>query len=55
MSAQECAVLGSRYAVEGNCSVLAAIDIASVAANDVNEDRAGAAGRLAWVIDGPPT
>ena len=32
--------------------MLAAIDIASVAANDVNEDRAGAAGGLAWVIDG---
>ncbi len=28
------------------------IDIATLAGNDCNEDRAGAAGALAWVIDG---
>jgi hypothetical protein len=30
----------------------AVIDIATLAANEVNEDRAGAAGAFAWVIDG---
>jgi len=32
--------------------VLADIDINSLAANEVNEDRAGIAGAMAWVIDG---